>query len=330
MPQDPVLAGLVYGTLLVSVATCLYLISIAVKKPLLPYEPRRSVPWNAIAAFPVTLYLLSTAASVWAELTATSEPPPPNASDVIYNLAGVIVQQLLIFGGLVGVTAIAFGATRIDLGLPPSGRQLRRDVAFGIVASLAALGPIHLLQGLLAYMMHMGEKSGHPLLKMIDQGEPNVAVLLLASVAAVVVAPICEELVFRLLFQGWLEKWEDERLGWREPHTNSAFDSEHDVTTADEAAAPITPPVELPPPTEPSDRGIVGLPHGWFPIIVSAILFGIAHTGYGPEPIPLFFLGVVLGYLYQRTHRIIPCIVAHAIFNLFTIVLLWRMMYAGN
>jgi membrane protease YdiL (CAAX protease family) len=35
----------------------------------------------------------------------------------------------------------------------------------------------------------------------------------------------------------------------------------------------------------------------------------------------------VLGFLYQRTHRIIPGIVAHALFNLFTMIILWRMVY---
>jgi len=74
--------------------------------------------------------------------------------------------------------------------------------------------------------------------------------------------------------------------------------------------------------------GVAGLPHGWLPIIITAVLFGLAHTGYGPEPIPLFFLGLILGYLYQRTHRILPCIITHAIFNLFTVILLWRMAFA--
>jgi hypothetical protein len=78
---------------------------------------------------------------------------------------------------------------------------------------------------------------------------------------------------------------------------------------------------------EPPSNGIAGLPYGWFPIIASAVAFGLAHLGYGPEPIPLFLLGLVLGYLYQRTHRILPGIVAHALFNLFTMIILWRMIY---
>jgi membrane protease YdiL (CAAX protease family) len=61
--------------------------------------------------------------------------------------------------------------------------------------------------------------------------------------------------------------------------------------------------------------------------MVSATAFGLAHFGYGPEPIPLFLLALVLGFLYQRTHRIIPCIVTHSLFNLFSMIILWRMLY---
>ena len=77
----------------------------------------------------------------------------------------------------------------------------------------------------------------------------------------------------------------------------------------------------------PPRRGVGGMPYGSFPILISASLFGLAHFGYGPEPVPIFLLGLVLGYVYQRTHRIVPCIVAHALFNLFTMVVLWRMVY---
>jgi membrane protease YdiL (CAAX protease family) len=61
------------------------------------------------------------------------------------------------------------------------------------------------------------------------------------------------------------------------------------------------------------------------PILVSSLLFAVAHFGYGPEPIPLFFLAIVLGYIYQRTHRILPSIVTHATFNAFAMFILWRM-----
>ena len=61
--------------------------------------------------------------------------------------------------------------------------------------------------------------------------------------------------------------------------------------------------------------GAGGLPYGWVPIVVSSALFAIAHVGHGPDPAALFFLALLLGYVYQRTHRIVPCIVTHMLFN---------------
>ena len=44
---------------------------------------------------------------------------------------------------------------------------------------------------------------------------------------------------------------------------------------------------------------------------------------HGVAPVSLVLLGLVLGYLYQRTHRITPCIVCHMLFNSFSLVMLW-------
>ena len=51
------------------------------------------------------------------------------------------------------------------------------------------------------------------------------------------------------------------------------------------------------------------------------MLFALAHLGQGANPISLFFLAIGLGYLYQRTHRIVPCIMVHMLFNAFSMTL---------
>jgi membrane protease YdiL (CAAX protease family) len=135
----------------------------------------------------------------------------------------------------------------------------------------------------------------------------------MASLAAVVVAPICEEIAFRLLLQGWLEKLEDQWLGWR---TVSATADE--IAADDEAAsvAPLAP--------DPPSRGVAGLPYGWAPILVSSLVFAAGHLGHGPDPIALFVLAIILGYVYQRSHHILPCILMHSLFNLTTLgTLFW-------
>ncbi len=177
--------------------------------------------------------------------------------------------------------------------------------------------------------MNIQEPSDHPLVKLVMNGKPDVTVMLLAGFTAVVVAPLCEEITFRLLLQGWLEKWEVKRLRWRSEPAEPLMSNDEAQMTNDEGILPDDSPCDIRHATlsSPPARGIGGWPFGWLPITISAILFGLAHFGYGPEPIPLFFLGLILGYLYQRTHRIVPSIVAHAIFNLFTMIVLWRMVF---
>jgi membrane protease YdiL (CAAX protease family) len=65
------------------------------------------------------------------------------------------------------------------------------------------------------------------------------------------------------------------------------------------------------------------------PIVLSSALFALAHVGHGPDPIPLFFLALILGYIYQRTHRIVPCIVAHMLFNSLAMLVLWQMIFVN-
>jgi membrane protease YdiL (CAAX protease family) len=48
----------------------------------------------------------------------------------------------------------------------------------------------------------------------------------------------------------------------------------------------------------------------------------LAHYGQGLAPIPLFVLAIGLGYIYEKTGRLWPCIVVHGLLNLLTFVVL--------
>lgn len=47
----------------------------------------------------------------------------------------------------------------------------------------------------------------------------------------------------------------------------------------------------------------------------TALLFGMLHVGVWPTPIPLFVLGLGLGWLAWRTQSLVGPIVLHALFN---------------
>jgi hypothetical protein len=62
---------------------------------------------------------------------------------------------------------------------------------------------------------------------------------------------------------------------------------------------------------------------GWLPILISSSLFSLAHVSNGPDWIPLFVLGLGLGYLYHKTHRVLPCLVLHMLVNALAVLQLW-------
>jgi membrane protease YdiL (CAAX protease family) len=334
LANDPWIQAIGVTMLIASVAPWFYLIARRLHYGyILPYEPRRPVPWGMAGAM---LAVAFTGLTIFAAVAAdgSMEQRAPTAQEAAVSLVASIIMQL--FGpGLLLFIAVISRATRADIGLPPLRFfAIARDVLIGVLACLAALMPVRLVQLALMYALQLpNELTKHPLVEMLIGREPNLVVLALATVVAVVVAPVGEEITFRLLLQGWLEKWEDRRLGWRNINVVEATAEQVvELPMAETAFAEVveTETIVLTPvATEPPRRGVFGLPYGWTPIIISSFLFAAAHFGYGPEPVPLFVLALVLGYVYQRTHRIIPCIVAHAAFNLISMIFLWRIVFLG-
>ena len=76
-------------------------------------------------------------------------------------------------------------------------------------------------------------------------------------------------------------------------------------------------------------RSDIGLGLASFAAIVAPIyamqisLHFLLPKDVAPDPLPLFFLALVLGILYYRTHRIMPLIVLHASLNSASLVLAW-------
>jgi membrane protease YdiL (CAAX protease family) len=65
----------------------------------------------------------------------------------------------------------------------------------------------------------------------------------------------------------------------------------------------------------------------WLPIVCSAGVFALLHVGHGPDPIPLFVFALALGYLYQRTGRILPSLTLHFLLNGVSLVMLMFELY---
>lgn len=325
LPPDPWLNGLSIVVVLGSVTAWVWIIwKWRTSGYVLQFEPRRRAPWGAGAALPALVFVLLAVMQAFAPAAAEQDEHIRNGQAIASRIAAMLLLQLFFSGGLFVVVALIYRAMAQDFGLPRFGREALRDVAIGIVACFAAFIPVGAAQEFLQRLM--GREDGlsqHQLIQMITgAGAIDAWVMLLACLSAVIVAPICEEIAFRLLFQGWLEKREDEVVrndpdGGPDQWTIQAWNSRLEDTTN---------PLLM---NGPGRRGLAGLPYGWMPILASSVLFGLAHAGYGPEPVPLFLFALLLGYVYQRTNRILPCIMAHGLFNAVTMLALWRMILQG-
>ena len=63
------------------------------------------------------------------------------------------------------------------------------------------------------------------------------------------------------------------------------------------------------------------------PIYVLQMILGNSLPKYlAPDPFALFALSIVLGFLYARTHRIVPSIVVHMSLNTLSLAMAWTML----
>ncbi len=264
---------------------------------ILPTEPRRLVPWNGFPHVALAFFIYIALQWLWANLIRHSFDLGVDDSLVdmpevfTWLLAGNAVLILLSIGLIFTFLRIDLRATLADLGVQFG--KIKSDIALGLVAFLAAAPLVYILQFILkqAYEIVVEEKAAHPIEKMMLDN-PSTGVLFWAFCTAVIAAPLVEEFLFRVILQGWLEK---------------AFIRTKRFAAAQAAGEEVT---EEQLTSQSPDTTFM-----WQPIVLSSITFALPHAGHGPDPVPLFFLAMVLGYLYAKTHRILPGIVVHMALN---------------
>jgi membrane protease YdiL (CAAX protease family) len=266
--------------------------------PLLAYQPRRPVPWQAL------------------------------------DLVAVVIFCLAAQGGVIALADVLLGPGALQ---PPTMYDEDQSSSVHVVAQL-------LLEG-------------------------NPWILMLCMVSAVLVAPVFEEFLYRLLLQGWLETLQRRyrrqmptlrrlvpgaigpillssllfaRMHFRVngPPLNARFlvfllagnSAAGLLTTAfavgllrwrvGATAADFGWSLQK----LPRDAGLgllvfaaVALPIFWMQRELSDAL----PKYLAPDPFTLFPFALVLGFLYARTHRIAPSIMVHAALNATSLALAW-------
>jgi membrane protease YdiL (CAAX protease family) len=219
---------------------------------------------------------------------AVSMSVPPLMTFVFMVLANMTIRR----HGLSGL-----GLTR---------SHFKRGVATGIVGSVIAV-PLAFFAAWgtqkIWELIHYEHAKEHDLLRKIgEEGSSGVSVLLIA--AAVVVAPLAEEMLFRghlqtLLTHGFsrLSQWKKRR-----PMAHG-----FDVIVP----GGLIGHVELPAARQPFTPPTVAI--RWTSVLVTSLLFGLVHPLWMTPPI--FVLAVCLGYAYERTGNLWTTITMHALFN---------------
>ena len=191
-----------------------------------------------------------------------------------------------------------------DFGL--SRNQILAGIKAGLIGFVMWVPLVWLAQHILVYFIEYS----HPSLDRIIDNK-DLTILIDTWIAAVIVAPIVEEILFRGIIQGWLQRIRKE--SWQNPNPVLLGGEMHVAGTSDEK-----------PQRRKKKKQWLHRPA----IVITSLLFGLAHFSQGPAPISLFILSLGLGYLYQRTGSIIACIVMHMILNAVTLMVFTINMYS--
>jgi membrane protease YdiL (CAAX protease family) len=234
------------------------------------------------------------------------------------RLVAEIIARLVWFFLMIALLRFLVHAGRQDLGWEP--RLLPYDISLGVIVFLMAAPFIY---GLQAILLHYWPKQ-HPLIELLQQTD-DAWIWGLTAISVVVVAPVVEEFAFRVLLQGWMEKVLHLADVLPGPRTITAEGSD---TTSGAAAfsaqenRPAKPDApqkstttQVTAETDVGHSSVRALRRGSIAIVCSASVFSVLHADHGPAWIPLFFLGILLGYLYLKTHRVAPCMVLHGMLN---------------
>jgi membrane protease YdiL (CAAX protease family) len=280
-------------------------------------EPRTSVPWtwwHVLLVFLAATFLPSVAFPLNDLSEASFETMSPDKVANLLATMGVISLLAMLFG--LAVIKLTTPAKLQDFGL--SLRHSSRDFFIGSFGFMAATLPVLGVQFVVTQIVEYN----HPILDMLNESA-NDRIWLVALFTAVVVAPLTEELLFRVLLQGWLEKVATRAQLPAVPSEAKVPDSVElgaagvpvEIDPVNPYAATASAPAE-----EQLAPGSLVKPPVW-PIWITTGIFALMHVGQGLAWVPLLLLGAILGYVYRQTHRLMPCVVLHALFNLFSLMI---------
>ncbi len=184
-----------------------------------------------------------------------------------------------------------------------SSRFFATDLKLATCAFVMTVPGLLLLQWLFSFLVDYR----HGTIEILKD-QNNLLTVLVTWTAAVVLAPLAEEIFFRGFLQSWLQ-----RMG----HGKHRIAASR-LFLGGFSGIPQTLGGDI----APNERQTAGHPlvldhsqAGWMPIILTSAAFGAVHLGQGLAPLILFLFSIVLGFLYRQTGSILLCIVLHMLLN---------------
>jgi membrane protease YdiL (CAAX protease family) len=165
---------------------------------LVPYEPRLRAPWNVVDVLWLVL-----AWPIFELVSLRAAAPADTIHDgglSIAGLAGITAGHFLWAVAAIFYLEIRTGARAREFGFDTG--SLAKDARLGGLAFLAAAP---LVYGVQIVVSKFWTPLEHPLAKLVSE-QNGPALVALAALSAIVVAPLSEELLFRVILQGWLER----------------------------------------------------------------------------------------------------------------------------
>jgi membrane protease YdiL (CAAX protease family) len=340
--------GLWHSLLFVALACALLALGVCYFRPgarrwLLPSQRRRAVPWSAFEVFVALVFVIT---HFWAavvdevlrglhffaswygpDFAAALESKSPDVR------APAQVREMLWLADLsFPLTALSIvlflrlvsGTRPYQLGL--TIHRAGRNFLAGVLAWVSLTPFVYVVLAGATWctsaLCHVRPEE-HPLTKLSQSGPLSPLEWFLLVLSAVAAAPVVEELLFRGVLQPWLA-----RRSWG-------------GAAAMVAALLMTLTLRLPGlQTTWGKDGLAGfarelLPVGFVLILVppfvliwrwsrspvppavfgTSLFWAMMHANVWPTPVPLFVLGLGLGYLAYRTQSLVAPLVLHALFN---------------
>ena len=226
-----------------------------------------------------------------------------------------------------GVTVFYLWQRYADIGAAGIHRAaFSKDLKLGFAGFILFVPPMLMLQAILTSFWEYD----HPTLNLIS---PDSSFLTVVSAwwAATIVAPISEEMLFRVVLLGWLLRWFANPQDFAGAIVGGRQNFDAISPTMNVAERETQQPANdgegengygIDPWASPSTGAaqLSNYKHNktWPPVFIVALLFALVHVGQGPAPIPIFFLGLGLCLMYRQTGSVVPCIVTHFLLNTFS------------